>query len=89
MSSMAFRQKRWSSVSILQASCLLRFLFPHWAWRLPCAACLFAHGYLSCSFQARPSLLVRHGRRAGVGYTATLRGTSYQKAVGARDRGGD
>lgn len=30
-----------------------------------------------------------HGRRTGVGHTATLRRSSYQKAVGARDRGGD
>jgi hypothetical protein len=54
-----FQPKRWSSVRILQASCLFRFLFPHWAWRLLRAACLLAHAHLSCSFQARLSLLVR------------------------------
>jgi hypothetical protein len=59
MSPMALRPKRWSSVRILQASCLFRFLFPHWAWRLPHAACLLVHVHLSCSFQARPPLLVR------------------------------
>jgi hypothetical protein len=43
----------------------------------------------------RTSVAVRSGkasanaRRTGVAYTATLRGSSYQKAVGARDPGGD
>jgi hypothetical protein len=56
---MAPRQKRWSSVRFHQGPCLFCFCLPHWASRLPHAACLLAHAHLSCSFQARRALAVR------------------------------